>query len=147
MLKCCKFICVNLFVFPRRVWFGLASDPSSFSDPPTFLEPMKDQVFHLRHNGRLECRVHGIPYPTVQFKKDWRIVADSHRVKIIREEYDHWGLNVMNAIRLDEGVYECVAENVAGKVYCTANVKVTGRLELHTHTQIFIQYYYCTNLL
>ena len=88
---------------------------------------MKDQVFHLRQNGRLECRVHGIPYPTVQFKKDWRVIADSHRVKIAREEYDHWALNISNSIRLDEGVYECVAENLAGKVYCTANVKVTGK--------------------
>ena len=34
------------------------------ADPPTFLEPLRDQVFHLRQNGVLECRVHGIPYPT-----------------------------------------------------------------------------------
>ena len=83
-------------------------------------------MFHLRHNGRLECRVHGIPYPKVTFKHDWRVVADSHRVKIVREDEEHWTLNVGNAIRMDEGMYECVAENVAGKVYCTANVKITG---------------------
>lgn len=82
---------------------------------------------HLRMQGRLECRVHGIPYPKVTFKHDWRIVADSHRVKIVREDHDHWTLNVANAIRLDEGMYECVVENVAGKVYCTAAVKVTGK--------------------
>ena len=27
---------------------------------------------------------------------------------------------------MDEGIYQCMAENVAGKVYCTANVKVSG---------------------
>ncbi|CAD5121391.1 DgyrCDS9913 [Dimorphilus gyrociliatus] len=95
------------------------------ADPPTFLEPMKDQIFNLRSTGKLECRVFGIPYPDVEFKKDWRVIADSHRVKIRREEYDHWTLSVDNAIRLDEGVYECVLSNVAGKVYCTANVKVS----------------------
>lgn len=68
----------------------------------------------------------GIPYPTVKFKKDWRQVAGSHRVKVAREDFDHWSLNIQNAIRTDEGVYECVAENVAGKVYCTANAKITG---------------------
>lgn len=89
---------------------------------------MKDQIFTLRHNGKLECRIHGIPYPTVQFKKDWRVLADSHRVKLQREEFDHWTINVGSAIRMDEGLYECIAENVAGKVYCTATVKITGKL-------------------
>ena len=87
---------------------------------------MKDQVFHLHMNGKMECRVHGIPYPKVMFKKDWRPIAGSHRVKIVREEFDHWTLNIQNAIHMDEGVYECIAENVAGKVYCTASVKITG---------------------
>ena len=98
------------------------------ADPPTFLEPLKDQVFHLHQNGKLECRVLGIPYPSVQFKKDWRAVAGSHRVKTVREGFDHWTLNIQNCIHMDEGVYECVAENVAGKVYCTAAVKITGTL-------------------
>ena len=52
------------------------------SDPPTFLDPLKDQVFNLRRDGKLECRVNGIPYPTVTFKKDWRMIADSHRIKV-----------------------------------------------------------------
>jgi len=101
-------------------------------DPPTFLEPLKDQVFHLHQNGKLECRVLGIPYPSVQFKKDWRVVAGSHRVKTVREEFDHWTLNIQNSIHMDEGVYQCVAENVAGKVYCTATVKITGWSQLLT---------------
>ena len=88
---------------------------------------MKDQIFYLHQNGRLECRVHGIPYPTVQFKHDWRFMADSHRVKITREDFDHWSLNMSKVIRLDEGLYECVAENIAGKVYSSVNVKVIGK--------------------
>ena len=43
---------------------------------------MKDQVFNLRRDGKIECRVSGIPYPKVQFQKDWRVVADSHRLKV-----------------------------------------------------------------
>jgi len=105
-------------------------------DPPTFLEPLKDQVFHLHASGKLECRVHGIPYPTVTFKKDWRIIAGSHRIKIVREEYDHWTLNIQNTIHMDEGLYECIAENLAGKVYCTSNVKITG-LVLLTNYYLF----------
>ena len=104
-------------------------------DPPTFLEPLKDQVFHLHQNGKLECRVHGIPYPSVQFKKDWRLVAGSHRVKTVREGFDHWTLNIQNCIHMDDGVYECVAENVAGKVYCTATVKVTGMAATYAVSQ------------
>jgi hypothetical protein len=95
------------------------------------LEPLKDQVFHLHKNGKLECRVHGIPYPTIQLKHDWRVIADSHRLKIVREDFDHWTLNINNAIHMDEGLYECVAENVAGKVYCSANVKITEKPGLY----------------
>lgn len=94
---------------------------------------MKDQVFHLHLNGKLECRVHGIPYPAVSFKKDWRPIAVSHRIRIAREEFDHWTLSIQNSIHMDEGIYECIAENVAGKVYCTANVKITG---IHTSSII-----------
>lgn len=97
-------------------------------DPPTFLEPMKDHVFHLHKGGKLECRVHGIPYPKISFMKDWRVLAGSHRMQIVREDFDHWTLNFKNTINSDEGVYECVAENVAGKVYCVANVKISCRL-------------------
>ena len=43
-----------------------------------------------------------------------------------REDYDHWTLSMSSVIRMDEGLYECVAENVAGKVYCSATVHVTG---------------------
>ena len=88
---------------------------------------MKDQVFHLRRDGKLECRVHGVPYPKVAFKHDWRVIADSHRIKIVREDFDHWTLNFRNAIYMDEGMYECTAENVAGKVYCKANVRITEK--------------------
>ncbi len=35
-------------------------------------------------------------------------------------------MNIRNAIHMDEGIYQCLAENVGGKVYCTANVKVSG---------------------
>ena len=84
---------------------------------------------------------------SVQFKHDWRVVADSHRVKVVREDEDHWTLTISNAIHLDEGLkflsnyplvnctscrsvaglYECVAENIAGKIYCTANVRITEK--------------------
>ena len=41
---------------------------------------------------------------SVQFKHDWRVVADSHRIKVVREDEDHWTLTINNAIHLDEGL-------------------------------------------
>ena len=53
---------------------------------------------------------------SVRFKHDWRVVADSHRVKILRQDEDHWTVDINNAIHLDEGrsykyvdLYECKA--------------------------------------
>lgn len=49
-------------------------------------------------------------------------------MQIAREDEDHWTMNIRSAIFQDEGMYECVAENLAGKVYCSANIKVVGKV-------------------
>ena len=40
-------------------------------------------------------------------------------------------MSIRNTIHMDEGLYECVAENVAGKVYCSATVKCTEKPGLY----------------
>ncbi|XP_064646394.1 muscle M-line assembly protein unc-89-like isoform X2 [Lineus longissimus] len=94
------------------------------ADPPVFLEPLKDLNLRVWTAGRMECRVDGLPYPEVKFFKDWHPLAHSARVKVKHTEYDYWSLDIDGAISRDEGMFICVAENIAGKVHCTASLHI-----------------------
>ncbi|XP_060079443.1 obscurin-like [Ylistrum balloti] len=94
------------------------------SDAPTFLEPLRNIVVDHRGSGKLECRVDGIPSPTVKFMKDWRPVTESSRVRIVNEAPDYWSLTIENVMSSDCGQYQCVAENVSGKAVSSAKITV-----------------------
>ncbi|XP_064598573.1 obscurin-like isoform X2 [Liolophura sinensis] len=94
------------------------------ADPPTFIEPLKDITIIAKNSGVLECRVDGIPYPEVKWNKDWRPLVESSRVFMDHESPDYWSLSLSSALKTDGGLYACIAENVAGKVHCVANVIV-----------------------
>lgn len=97
------------------------------ADPPTFIEPLKDITIIAKNSGVLECRVDGIPYPEVKWNKDWRPLVESSRVFMDHESPDYWSLSLSSALKTDGGLYACIAENLAGKVHCVANVIVEGK--------------------
>ena len=81
-----------------------------------------------RGQGALSCSVDGIPCPSIRFMKDWRPLTDTSRLVVTNdpEHKERWTLTLSDAIPEDSGSYMCVAENVAGKVFCTARVNVEG---------------------
>ena len=83
-----------------------------------------------RDSARFECRVDGTPAPSVKWNKDWRPISETARVKLKHRSPDHWSLSIDNAKYMDSGQYEVLAENVAGKVYCSAKLTVEGKCEL-----------------
>ncbi|ESP01587.1 hypothetical protein LOTGIDRAFT_139521, partial [Lottia gigantea] len=102
--------------------------PLKMADPPTFIEPLKDLILVNRGTGKLECRVDGIPYPTIKFNKDWRPLTETSRVRIRHESPDYFSLTVDGALSMDAGQYTCVAENPAGKIFCSARIEVEDNL-------------------
>lgn len=99
------------------------------SDPPTFIEPVHDVKIPERSQAVLTCAVDGIPYPTVRFMRDWRPLTDTSRLLVTNDAAhpERWTLTISDAIPADSGSYMCVAENPAGKIFCTARVTVDGR--------------------
>lgn len=95
-----------------------------------------------RGQTKLSCSVDGIPYPSVRFMKDWRPLTDSSHLSV-NNDPNHpecWALTIRNAIVPDAGNYVCVAENVAGKVFCTGKVSVVGEIKLFKILIYFYKY-------
>ena len=87
---------------------------------------MRDARCRVWTNGKLECRVEGKPYPKVKFFKDWHALTHTARMQLQQSDYNYWALSLDGVIMRDEGLYICVAQNLAGKAYCFANLKVEG---------------------
>ena len=74
----------------------------------------------------LEIVVSGQPPPTVKWFLDERLLTSKDkRHKILSHGSVH-SLNITNILTEDEGIYECVATNVAGTAKCDCEVLVDG---------------------
>ena len=94
------------------------------ADPPIFLEPFKDVTIKNYEDLCITCKVDGIPYPEVKFYKDWRLMTESHRIRIEHVEPDTWTVRIKASIQRDSGLYTCTAKNIAGATLCSSNVNV-----------------------
>ena len=76
---------------------------------------------------RMECKVTGIPMPTIKWFKDWLPVYDSDRTKILWEESENRSTLFINStISRDAGLYSVTATNVVGSASCSANLSIEG---------------------
>ncbi|XP_014667689.1 PREDICTED: twitchin-like isoform X2 [Priapulus caudatus] len=94
------------------------------AEPPCFIEPLKDKSIIERWGGRMDCRVDGIPYPEIKWFKDWHPITNSERIEITEVPPDNHGLTIRHAIMRDEGMYTCVAKNIAGEVHTHCSLTV-----------------------
>lgn len=49
---------------------------------PRFIRRPTETYIMARRNGRLECRVTGIPDPVVTWYKDWLPITETSRIKV-----------------------------------------------------------------
>lgn len=49
---------------------------------PRFVKRPDETFIMSRKNGRIEARITGIPLPEVHWYKDWKLIADSSRIKV-----------------------------------------------------------------
>uniref|UniRef100_A0A7E4UT80 Immunoglobulin I-set domain protein n=1 Tax=Panagrellus redivivus TaxID=6233 RepID=A0A7E4UT80_PANRE len=95
---------------------------------PRFLQPLLDKVFSDGKPMKLDVRVEGSPFPEIKWLKDWRPIAESHRVKFVKDGPYLCSMIVTNPVWRDSGIYSVIAINEAGQATtsCTVTVEADG---------------------
>ncbi|XP_078687492.1 hemicentin-1-like isoform X2 [Branchiostoma floridae x Branchiostoma belcheri] len=78
-------------------------------EPPTIEEGGTDSVVMVGEVITLECKVSGVPTPTVDWLKDGSVVPMTDRTSLVST-----GLQISAAVVRDSGQYSCTATNAAG---------------------------------
>lgn len=99
------------------LFFALSVPPSIRAGP----RAMKVQVGHAID---LPCVAQGVPEPSVSWLKDGSALLDGSQYKISDE-----ALTLNQVGLIDEGVYTCVASNIAGQYEATIQLHVQGQMD------------------
>nr|XP_008113416.1 PREDICTED: palladin [Anolis carolinensis] len=98
--------------------------------PPVFLEKLQNTGVAEGYPVRLECRVSGVPYPQIFWKKENEsLTYNTDRLSMHQDNHGYICLLVQGATKEDAGWYTVSAKNEAGIVSCTA------RLDVYTQWQ------------
>ncbi|KAM9324527.1 hemicentin-1 [Gastrophryne carolinensis] len=89
--------------------------------PPNIIGEEQNVTVLMSENLILKCESNAIPPPVLTWFKDWKPLANGHR--IIISENGHI-LQIENAQTKDTGHYSCKAVNVAGKTEKNFNVNI-----------------------
>ncbi|XP_078604169.1 hemicentin-1-like isoform X2 [Branchiostoma floridae x Branchiostoma japonicum] len=78
-------------------------------EPPIIEEGSTNSVVMVGQVVTLECKVSGVPSPTVEWLKDGSVVPMTDRTSLVST-----GLHISAAVVRDSGQYSCTATNAAG---------------------------------
>ncbi|XP_038572467.1 palladin isoform X2 [Micropterus salmoides] len=97
---------------------------------PSFVEKLQNTVVAEGHPVRLECRVTGVPYPQIFWKRENEsFTHNTDRISMHQDNCGYLCMIIQPAMKEDAGWYTVSAKNDAGIVSSTA------RLDVHTQWQ------------
>ena len=98
--------------------------------PPKFQKKMEDATVGEGRETGFRVQVSPASAASVEWRKDGKPVRKSKRIDLRDGGDGVHHLIIKNAVRSDEGKYECEASSKGGKVACTARLQVQGTLLL-----------------
>ncbi|XP_036175866.1 striated muscle preferentially expressed protein kinase isoform X3 [Myotis myotis] len=93
------------------------------AEAPRFESIMEDVEVGAGETARFAVVVEGKPLPDVMWYKDEVLLTESSHVSFVYEE-NECSLVVLSTGAQDGGVYTCTARNLAGEVFCKAELAV-----------------------
>lgn len=83
-----------------------------FLVPPHPVDASENIIRPTAHTVRMTCEFEGTPAPNITWMKDGQLVKSNGRIKI---KGDPGTLLISQSSAIDSGLYQCWAENVAGR--------------------------------
>ncbi|XP_057208734.1 palladin isoform X2 [Triplophysa rosa] len=97
---------------------------------PCFIEKLQNTSVGEGHPVRLECRVSGVPFPQIFWKKENEsFTHNTDRISMHQDNFGYLCMIIQPALKEDAGWYTVSAKNEAGIISSTA------RLDVHTQWQ------------
>jgi hypothetical protein len=90
---------------------------------PTFIEHLHNLIIPEGKDEILSCTCSGTPVPTVTWQKDGKVLTPDKEYRIDTNG-GHSRLHIANAVKADEGWYQCTAINSAGSTITRTKVTV-----------------------
>ena len=90
---------------------------------PVFIESLQPVEVVEGSPAKLQCKVTGVPEPSIEWFRDGEPVKEDKRIKI-RFDGELCTLKILSTELEDEGTYKCVAKNDLGSVSCASELLV-----------------------
>ncbi|XP_066576058.1 palladin isoform X1 [Amia ocellicauda] len=102
---------------------------------PCFVEKLQNTGVAEGFPVRMECRVSGVPYPQIFWKKENEsLTHNTDRVSMHQDNYGYICMIIQPATKEDAGWYTVSAKNEAGIVSSTARLDVYTQWQQHSQT-------------
>ena len=95
-------------------------------ESPRFVHLLEDVVTPSGKDVSLTCRFSGVPSPTVCWKRNGLIVADTEDLRQTMDR-DTAKLEIVAVCEKHTGIYECVAQNDAGLASTSCHLTVNSQ--------------------
>ncbi|XP_021324298.2 palladin isoform X5 [Danio rerio] len=101
---------------------------------PSFIEKLQNTSVAEGHPVRLECRVSGVPFPQIFWKKENEsFTHNTDRISMHQDNFGYLCMIIQPALKEDAGWYTVSAKNEAGIISSTARLDVHAQWQ-QTHT-------------
>ncbi|GLH00170.1 Contactin [Gryllus bimaculatus] len=88
--------------------------------PPRFVKRPKDREAFEKEDLELECSVYGKPEPKVYWMKNGDLIKPSDYMHVVNGN----NLKILGLMRLDTGIFQCLAMNPAGNIQASARLQI-----------------------
>ncbi|XP_065113174.1 palladin isoform X4 [Paramisgurnus dabryanus] len=101
---------------------------------PSFIEKLQNTSVAEGHPVRLECRVSGVPFPQIFWKRENEsLTHNTDRISMHQDNFGYLCMIIQPALKEDAGWYTVSAKNEAGIISSTARLDVHAQWQ-QTHT-------------
>nr|XP_006812348.1 PREDICTED: netrin receptor DCC-like [Saccoglossus kowalevskii] len=119
-------------ITPRRVFFRKILSFSFLykmkhrkvsSITPRYEKEPTSLFAEVNSDINFECKVYGVPFPTIEWIKNGDTITPSDYFKIV----EGTNLKILGLVKSDEGLYQCKASNDIGNIQTSAQLIIVDR--------------------